>query len=556
MTDLGFYFGGAEMDGIPIIKKEKVMRIIIIIGVLLSLFQFSCQSSELNKWTPPNFVKEWEIKEIQPGLSTNIISMAANKNGVYILVKALEVKYSPPPKIIKKAAEMTEKEKENFLYQYNIFSTSAVLNMTKEEKDRLIEFILNHFMPPRNASQISKREKEQIINFIRKNTEEKEVDVNKKLFKERFKKEGEDKIINDISDSFSKRLKEEINHFRIQHYDFDGNFIRQWPEGNKLNLSNDTRDRIKPILILRSFPYKETISIDSRDYLIEPTKILSDESNHIYLADYLGNKIVKFDSMGKSIALWKIFPDRQIVDSFSFYGVTTSKKNHILLVGEGEYLITPKLCDYDSNGKLLKCEELKSKIEVYYKLLKSLVPSLIKIERIADITADNEGNIYLLRFRNIADEPTIIRLTPKWKEERAFEVVLKKGFDPPRIKVYDKFFRKFDSTQWSWIDTDPGFYFPSSLFMVGNHIYVTFIGSKPFGVVDAAIYDKTGKMVSYWKQEMRSHMDWFTRIGADVEIVDTSLSLAQYDTLLFIGRTMKIRTGAFYTRSVIQRFQR
>lgn len=547
------------MNEKPSMIKENIGIVLFSIMIIsfASIFLFSCQSSEANKWIPPKFVKEWEIKEIKPGLGTHIISIAANRNGIFVLVKATETKYSPPPKMTKKLNEMTEQEKETFLYQYNkFFSASAILDMAKEEKNGLVEFIMNHFIPPREAKEITNEEKDIIINFLIKAKEKHESEINKKLFKERLQKEGKDKYINDLLEYFRKAIKEEIDHFRIQHYDFDGNFISQWPEENKLNLSDDIRDRIKPILIPRSFPYKETIRIDSRDYLIEPTKILSDDLGYIYLADYRGNKIVKFDSIGKSIGLWKVFVDRQIVESFPFHGVTITKKNHILLVGEGEYLITPKLCEFDSGGKLLRSEELKTKIKVYYELLKSLVPPFIRIERIVDMTADNEGNIYLLRFRNIADEPSMIKLTPEWKEERTFEVILKKGFEPPRIKIYEKFFKKFDSTQMSWIDTEPGYYFPSSLFTVGNRIYVTFLGSKPFGVIDAVIYDSKGKMVGYWKQEIRSHMDWFKRIGEDIEIVDTSLSLAQYNSSVFIGRTMKVRKGAFYTRSVIQRFQR
>jgi hypothetical protein len=545
----------------PSMIKENIGIVLFSIMIIsfASIFLFSCQSSEGNKWIPPKFVKEWEIKEIKPGLATNIVSMVANKNGVYVLVKALEIKYSPPPKITKKAAEMTEKEKENFFNQFvvgRLFSASAVSSMLKEEKDEIINLVLDYFLPPKKAIDMTMKEKSQVIDFFLRNEEKREADLNKRLFRKWVQSEGKDRVIDSLMAKISEAASEEANHFIIQHYDFDGNFISQWPEENKLNLSDDIRDRIKPILIPRSFPYKETIRIDSRDYLIEPTKILSDDSGYIYLADYRGNKIVKFDSIGKSIGLWKVFVDRQIVESFPFHGVTITKKNHILLVGEGEYLITPKLCEYDSGGKLLRSEELKSKIKVYYELLKSLVPPFIRIERIVDMTAGDEGNIYLLRFRNIADEPSMIKLTPEWKEERTFEVILEKGFEPPRIKIYERFFKKFDSTQMSWIDTEPGYYFPSSLFTVGNRIYVTFLGSKPFGVIDAVIYDSKGKMVGYWKQEIRSHMDWFKRIGEDIEIVDTSLSLAQYNSSVFIGRTMKVRTGAFYTRSVIQRFQR
>ena len=78
---------------------------------LVSVALSSCQASEKNKWTPPKFVKEWEIKEIKPDQLHHIISMTANKNGVFVLVKAEERKYTLP----KKLSEMTEKEKKKFM---------------------------------------------------------------------------------------------------------------------------------------------------------------------------------------------------------------------------------------------------------------------------------------------------------------------------------------------------------------------------------------------------------------------------------------------------------
>jgi len=547
-----------------IIKENiRVVLFSIIIISFTSIFLFSCQSSETNRWTPPKFVKEWEIKEIKPGLQTHIISMTANQNGVYVLVKGLEVKYLPP-KITKEVNEMTEKEKENFIQQYvmgRLFSASAISKMTKQEKEAVIEFITRHFRSLRNVSEMKDQEKEIIIEFLLRLEQNKEPETNKNTFKGIIEKEGKDRFLNRITENIRTAVREETQYFSIQHYDSQGNLIGQWPEENKLNLPLGIRDRIKPILIPRSFPYKETIHIDSRDYLIEPTKILSDESGHIYLADYSGNKIVKFDPMGKSLGLWKMFPDRKIVESFTFHGITVGRENHLLLLGEGEWLITPKLYECDSDGKLLRSEELKSKIKVYYQLLKGLISPLMKIERVADMSADKEGNMYLLRFRNIADEPTIIKLTPEWKEERTFDVILKEGFESSKIKEYDMLFKKFgikkfNSTQMSWIDTEPGFYFPSSLFTVENSIYITLLGSKPFGVIDALIYDANGKMVGYWKQKHRSHMDWYKDLDPNIEVVDTSLSLAQFGSAMFMGRTMKIRTGAFYTKSVIQRFQK
>jgi len=77
------------------VKREKMRNCFFFTLVLgfVPLFLFSCQSSEVNKWTLPKFVKEWEIKEIEPGLRHEIISVTANKNGVFVLVKAKDIVY-------------------------------------------------------------------------------------------------------------------------------------------------------------------------------------------------------------------------------------------------------------------------------------------------------------------------------------------------------------------------------------------------------------------------------------------------------------------------------
>ena len=71
---------------------DKMSNYRILILSLVSLPMLSCQSPEVNKWTPPKFVKEWEIREIKPGIPHEIISMTANKNGLFVLVKAKETK--------------------------------------------------------------------------------------------------------------------------------------------------------------------------------------------------------------------------------------------------------------------------------------------------------------------------------------------------------------------------------------------------------------------------------------------------------------------------------
>ena len=546
--------------------KEKMRAVPFLVTMSFAfLFFYSCQSPEPNKWTPPRFVKEWEIKEIKPGIPHQIISMTANRNGVFVLVKAVETRYSPP-KLSKKVTEMTEKEKENFINQVvmgRIFSGIAVSNMTKIDKDELITFILNHFIPPRNSREMTNREKEEIVGFFLSYKEEKEPVENKNTFRDIIQKEGIDKFINEIANNIRSAVQEEVEHFCIQHYDFDGNFLTQWPQENKLALPNELRRHSKPIMVPRIFPYRETIYIDSRDYLIKPVKIFSDYSSDIYLSDYEGNKIVRFDSSGKLMGLWKMFRTTQVGGGFLIQGGAMDKNGNILVIGEGELLMSPKLLLYNNIGKLMRGEELRSKIGVYLNLFKSnLIPPLMKIERISDMAVDTNGNIYLLSYANVTEKPAVIKLAPSWKEERKFKVILKDGFETPTNNQYEKYLkgfggiRRFNSSRWSWVENGPGFYFPSKLFIDGNHIYVIFLGSKPFGVIDAIVYDSKGELIGYWKQESRSHMEWFNTLNPNTEVIDTDLSIAQNNSSLYVGRTMEIRTGGFYTRSVIQRFSK
>jgi hypothetical protein len=186
----------------------------------------------------------------------------------------------------------------------------------------------------------------------------------------------------------------------------------------------------------------------------------------------------------------------------------------------------------------------------------------MKVERIGDMEVDNYGNVYLLKYKNVTEDPVVLMLTPTWKEKKVFKVFLKEGFEASKTPEFEKRIpgfkgvKEFDTTQMSWMETEPGFYFPSNLFFDGKYLYVTFLGSKPFGVIDAIIYDRKGKMVGYWKRKSRTYMNWYESLSSDVEVTDKRLLAAGYGSSIFLGRTMTVRTGAFYSKNVIQKFNK
>lgn len=521
------------MDERPLMIKEKMKTVIFfVIMSFVCLFLSSCQTSETNKWTPPKFVKEWEIKEIKPGLPHQIISMTANRNGLFALVKAVELTYSSP-KWSKMVPEMTKKEKESFIIKIimgRLFSGTAVSNMTDEEKDQLINLLITYFIPLRNMHEMKNEEKEEIIKVLLKLKEEKEPERNRDTFKKILEKEGPNKFIDRIAENIRTSIREEINHYRVQHYGFDGDFIKQYPEGEMLK---------------------------------NPIKILSDSLGNIYTADYKANEVIKFDQNGFMKRKWKMLPAEPIGEGDIFRGVAMAPNDRILAIGEGDVIMTPGLYEYDTNGKFIKRQGLVARFKAYLKLFKNtLIPSLMKMERIGDMEADTTGNVYLLKYKNIMEDSIVVKLTPSWKEERIFKVILKKGFEASKIPEFEKRIpgfkgvKEFDTTQMSWMEMEPGFYFPSKLFFNEKNLYVTFLGSKPFGVIDAVIYDPKGKMVGYWKQGSRSYMYWYKSLSSDIEVIDMALSVAGYGASIFLGRTMTIRTGAFYSKNVIQKFDK
>jgi len=483
---------------------------LVIISILLSFLLSSCQSKETNKWNPPKFVKEWEIKEIKPGLPHHIISMTANKNGVFVLVKAVERKSTPP----RKWSELTQEE--------------------KEKEIRQMKFLFGHIL-------------------------------------------NEDERLADKGGVFSK--KEELRHFRIQQYSLKGDFIKQWPE-TTLQLSDEIKNSVGSILVRKNAGAEE---VDSRFELVDPLDVASDREGNIYAVDYKGNKIVKFNDKGDVVTLWKIVRKESLggyYDDLQHQRGLSVSNGNIYIVSEGIKLhrskgstpFLPRLSKYDLNGKLIKEMTINPpKVAARIPIVGKKIPFVKDEANVSNLAVDNEGNLYLF-----AADTRILKLDNKWNEKGYIKTVLKEGFEKPK-QVYDPVskrtmnyediilkmtgvsFHSFSSDKISWIENGPGLYYASRIHMSpANEIYVSFIGSKPFGVIDAMVVNEDGKMLGYWKNLQKSYAPWFEKLTdlEKLETIDTVVDFAFQGDNVFIGRTLRDGTDSRKYHTVIQKFTR
>jgi len=502
--------------------------------------------------------------------------MTANKNGVFALVKSLETKYLPPPIITKKASEMTEKEKDEFFYRYQFFSGSLMAKMTKEEKNELIEFLMKFFMFSRKASEMTERDKEEIINFVIRHKETKDTEINIKLFREGLRKEGRDKYIDRFYENIQKSVRKDVEHYIVQHYDFEGNFIKQFPEGNKLSLPEQLRTGLKPIYVPHHNGSGKKTEIDIRDYLISPLIIGSDEPGNLYLADYKGNKVIKFDMDGNAINLWWIEQPKGKTGYYEDLG----SHNGFFVLKERLYLISkgydrqigsgPVISEFDLNGRLVRRKTIKPpRVPEREGFAGKSIPHKKEDGQVGGMIADNEGNLYLF-----SPDTTILMIDHQWNERGSIETILKEGFEKPK-PVYSsdhkrdvtykdwlpggESFSNFSSEKYSWIEGQPWLYFANAIYCSPDEtIYVTLVGMKPFGVIDAMIFNKKGKMIGYWKRDQKSYSPWFTTLTDDQKSVTLErwAEMAFYGDHIFIGKSFWAGTPGKERRTVIQRFAR
>ena len=154
---------------------------------------------------------------------------------------------------------------------------------------------------------MTEEEKEDIMDFLKFYREEKDP-KSYLVFIDWLNNEGREKVIDDIIEGCTRHRKTTVAFFSIQEYDFDGHLIDQWPKENKLELPKECKKKIgeMPLVVEYGGEYSKSLKADAAEYLINPLFIDSDDAGNIYVADYDGYKIVKFNACGQIVNIWKI----------------------------------------------------------------------------------------------------------------------------------------------------------------------------------------------------------------------------------------------------------
>jgi hypothetical protein len=368
------------------IRNRKTWICLSVIAVIFAAMYVHGKLFEIAKNINPTFVKEWELADIKPGVSAHFIALTADNNGIYALVKGTEHVLKPIQ--IKRLEEMTEEEKRDFLNTHTFVSGMAMYNATKEEKDHYIDFTIQHLMKAVSAKELDKSEKDQIIQFLTyyKNYEPKE---NKNGFNRFIQEQGWDQYIDNVLECVNKSRRKELIQYRIQHYNMLGDLIRQWPEDNRLILSEQLKTSTEPIMVSPA----EGPDIDSREILINPQRITSDSMGSIYCADYGGNKIVKFNPQGDVENVWRIEDGN--MPAYNYF----SPQRGLAVNNEKLYLVSekqtvPSISEYDLNGNLLRSGKIPSmSVPARVPIFGLIIPFLNEEGRVTDIAADEKGDL-------------------------------------------------------------------------------------------------------------------------------------------------------------------
>jgi hypothetical protein len=140
-------------------------------------------------------------------------------------------------------------------------------------------------------------------------------------------------------------------------------------------------------------------------------------------------------------------------------------------------------------------------------------------------------------------------LDSNWKEKGEMRTVLHNGFDKLPL---------FSTSILSWVETTPLYYYADRIrFSPKGDIWVSFVGAKPLGVIDAVMFDKNGAITGYWKQEKKSHSAWFDRLthSQKRDLMDEELDIGFSGDRVIIGRLLQGGGNAVGSRhSIIQMY--
>jgi hypothetical protein len=294
--------------------------------------------------------------------------------------------------------------------------------------------------------------------------------------------------------------------------------------------------------------------------LRKPSGLASDRSGNIYVADYGVNKIKKFSAQGKFLTSWKIDPEREEnaeIDIMAVSGFAVFQDKYVYAVDIDDLGVVK----YDTAGKFLGRFELMKEFWIKRGPVEELLllsdspfeggsPELFFI---SDLTVDQNGELFLFDMRlNV-----VCHLDSKGMLKRWYPVVLNNGFDldvnPKAWKQLQNMGMKKFNTAWS--NPHVPLYVPAYIACSGKLVFVTLVGFKPFGIIDAVVLNPSDGALSYFKQKSRSTLKEFQeKTGED--LIDIRTPATFFDRYLFLGRTVEIEqkvTGR--NHSAVQKFE-
>lgn len=467
-------------------------------ALLVAVMVTSCKGGS-NKFKQPRFVKEWEVK------GGTLRDVTANKNGVFVLVQVREtIKNTPDPRFANWTGPTVYEIGDKMTANMNKYHSKG----DQESFNRRWEGISN-------------------------------------LEKEYYE--------------FKEKWHEVLYrcYFTVQQYDFNGNPVSQWPvRGNGFSDDQAASNNTEKDATDDYDPYG--VSFDG--YLA------SDSDGYLYMVDYGSRKLIKLSASG-DVVFSKKFGDGGHDRGFD---VSNGKISVI-----DRSIVSPKysLIRFATDGKVSR------RIEEYvpgttrdkFKFQDKTVEVMNEAVSVNSIAYDDEGSLYMLVGKN-----DLYKYDKNMKQKFTFKPVLKNGFDT-EVYYYDEQTKKKERYEEEFtkaVALVGGFTSRTvanlGLFGMDMHLYdldrvyvspqgevfVTFVGEKPFGAINAIVYDKRGKMVGYWKSDKKSASEWFDKLNdlGKIKAEERHLGLAFYSNKIYMSKDIALGGSTSY--GCVQVFER